>query len=117
MTSPSNAGWNEASTDRLRSAGEETLASLLPRDDDEAAGDRQNLVIRVRPIDGKMEMEFMATSEEESLEDRLAYLGDEPNVQDEREISFRLLRHYASSVEHRKYHNIDIVTVEVEGAR
>ena len=113
----SNAGWNEASTDRLRSAGEETLASLLPRDDDEAAGDRQNLVIRVRPIDGKMEMEFMATSEEESLEDRLAYLGDEPNVQDEREISFRLLRHYASSVEHRKYHNIDIVTVEVEGAR
>ena len=109
----SNAGWNEVSTDRLRSAGEETLASLLPRDDGEAAGDPTGLVIRVRPMDRKMEMEFMATSVEENLEDRLAYLGDEPEVQDEREISFRLLRHYASSVEHRRFHNIDIVTVEV----
>ncbi len=109
----SNAGWNEVSTDRLRSAGEETLASLLPRDDGEAAGEPTGLVIRVRPMDRKMEMEFMATSVEENLEDRLAYLGDEPEVQDEREISFRLLRHYASSVEHRRFHNIDIVTVEV----
>ena len=109
----SNAGWNEVSTDRLRSAGEETLASLLPRDDGEAAGDPTGLVIRVRPMDRKMEMEFMATSVEETLEARLAYLGDEPEVQDEREISFRLLRHYASSVEHRRFHNIDIVTVEV----
>ena len=36
---------------------------------------------------------------------------------DEREISFRLLRHYASLVRHQKYHGLDIVTVQVEGAR
>ena len=40
-----------------------------------------------------------------------------PPVPDEREVSFRLLRHYASSVRHQKYHGIDIVTVEVKGAR
>ena len=28
-------------------------------------------------------------------------------------ISFRLLRHYASSVRHHKYHDTDIVTVQV----
>ena len=59
----------------------------------------------------------MATSEEENLEDQLAYLSDQPEIEDDRELSFRLLRYYASSVQHRKYHHIDIVTVEVEGAR
>ena len=112
----SKAGWDEASTDRLRSAGEETLSSLLPQDDAGAAGDRRSLVIGARHADGKIEMEFMATSEEENLEDRLAYLSDQPEIQDERELSFRLLRHYASSVQHRKYHNIDIVTVGVNGS-
>ena len=75
----SRVGWNEESTNRLRSAGEETL--------------------------------------EENLEDRLAYLSEQPEIQDDRDLSFRLLRHYASSVRHRKYHDIDIITVEVEGSR
>ena len=61
-------------------------------------------------------MEFMAVLEEENLEDRLAYLSQQPEVLGGEEISFRLLRHYAHSVRHQKYHGIDIVKVEVEGA-
>ena len=109
--------WDEASTNRLRSAGEETLSSMLPPDDDDAANDKQSLTIRAHRGDRKIELEFMATADEENLEDKLAYLSEQPEIQDEREVSFRLLRHYASSVQHRKYHNIDIITVEVEGAR
>ena len=52
-----------------------------------------------------------------NLEDRVAYLSDQPEAPDEGEISFRLLRHYAASVRHRKYHGIDIVTVRVESSR
>jgi hypothetical protein len=59
----------------------------------------------------------MAVPGEENLETRLAYLSEQPEIEDERELSFRLLRHYASSVRHHKYHNIDIVTVQVEGTR
>ena len=59
----------------------------------------------------------MATSGGENLEDRLAYLSEQPELQDEEDISFRLLRHYASSVQHRKYHDIDIVTVQVDELR
>ena len=51
------------------------------------------------------------------VEGRLAYMGETPDVQDGREISFRLLRHYASSVRHQKYHGVDIVTVNVDGPR
>ena len=54
---------------------------------------------------------------DENLEDRLAYLGGQMQIEDDRELSFRLLRHYASSVQHRKYHEIDVVTVEVDARR
>ena len=59
----------------------------------------------------------LSASEGENIEDKLAYMGETPEIQDGREISFRLLRHYASSVRHQKYHGVDIVTVRVEGAR
>ena len=49
------------------------------------------------------------------MEDYLAYLSDLPPVADEHEVSYRLLWHYASSVRHQKYNNIDIITVNVEG--
>ena len=56
---------------------------------------------------------FVVTTEVGNLEDKLAYLNEQPELQDEHEISFRLLRHYASSVQHHKYHGIDIITVQV----
>ena len=59
----------------------------------------------------------LSASEGENIEDKLAYMGETPEIQDGREISFRLLRHYASSVRHQKYYGVDIVTVRVEGAR
>ena len=107
------AGWNKASTDRLRSAGEETLASLLSQDQ---ATDGRQLLISARRAQGKVELEFVATSDEENIEDRLAYLSEQSEISDDRDLSFRLLKHYASSVKHRKYHNTDIITVEVAGS-
>ena len=41
-------------------------------------------------------------------------MGEQRELTQEREISFRLLRHYASSVNHRKYYDIDVVTVRVD---
>ncbi len=108
-------GWNEASTERLISAGEEALSSLLPHDDEQEAEDPQRLIINVRQAEGTIDMELITTSEdEENLQDRLTYLHDQSEIQDEREISFRLLRHYASSVQHHKYHDVDVITVQVK---
>ena len=113
--------WSEEAAQRLRSAGEETLSSLLQPDSEYPADSgpekTPRLIIGVRPDDGRaaVEMEFVSTLEDEgNLEDRLAYLHEEGESVDEREISFRLLRHYASSVRHRKYQGMDIVTVRVE---
>ena len=111
------AGWSDASTERLVLVGEETVSSLLAENEDgpERAGARR-LVVTARGDHARAELEFVTGSEGENLEDRLAYMGEMPDIADEREISFRLLRHYASSVRHQKYHGEDIVTVSVAGS-
>ena len=112
----SNAGWNEGAVSRLRLAGEETLSSLLTQRGEGGFEGGQRLTVNACRVNGSIEMEFLASEEgEESLEDRLAYLSEQFEVRDDREISFRLLRHYASSVQHRKYHGMEIITVQVEG--
>ena len=109
------AGWSEASTGRLRSAGEETLAILLQQaEEDGSAGRERRLTLTARLAEGAMELEFSASSGAENLEDRMAFMSEQPELVDEREISFRLLRHFASSVRHQKYHDVDIVAVKVE---
>ena len=108
-----SAGWNEASTNRLRSAGEETLSSLLSQDGGSEEDAKKRLIVAARRADAAIEMEFVVTTEGENLQDKLAYLNEQPEIQSEGEISFRLLRHYASSVKHNKYHDIDIITVQV----
>ena len=59
-------------------------------------------------------MEFVAAPGGENLENQMVLI---PNLSEEfpgeREISLRLLRHYAASVRHQQYHDVDIVTVRV----
>ncbi len=105
-------GWDSVAAGRLRSAGEEAFASLLQQEDG-PGGEAPRLLISARPQGGSAELEFLAVFDEENLEDRLTYLEEEAESVDERELSFRLLRHYASSVRHQKYHGLDIVTVQV----
>ena len=91
----SRLGWSEASTQRLRAAGEETLSSLLQSVGDHGADGAPRLIIVARPGEA-VELEFLAVFDEENLEDRLAHLDEQVEVPEERETSFWLLRHYAS---------------------
>ena len=59
-------------------------------------------------------MEFITALDGQNLEDRLAYLSELPPVPDEGEFSYRLLRHYATSVRHQKYHDMDVIAITVE---
>ncbi len=112
----SKCKWNDASAERLTSAGEETLAILL-QESGGARGGGRRLTVNARLEGGIAELEFVTSLEGENVEDHLTYLNELPPVPDEREVSFRLLWHYASSVRHQKYHGLDIITVNVEGLR
>ncbi len=110
----SRLGWSQASIVRLCSAGEETLSSMLQLRDDYDVDKPPRLVVNARPAAGTVEMEFLAVFSEENIEDRISYMSEQAETPDVSEFSFRLLRHYASSVRHRKYHGIDIITVQVD---
>ena len=112
----SRLGWNEASTLRLRSAGEETLASLMFQDGASEGLAKPRLIVAARPQSTKIDLEFVATTRQENIEDQLAFLNDEEAVPTVDDLSLRLLRHHASAVRHQKYHGVDIVTVQVEGS-
>ncbi len=111
------SGWNDASSARLRAAGEEALECLLQLRGGEEADSAPRLILFARPGRETVEMEFLVVSETENIEDHLTYLSERAEMPEESELSFRLLRHYASSVRHRQYHGIEIVTVKVAGSR
>ena len=106
--------WNEASTERLRSAGEETLSTLVMSEDGQSTTEGSRLTVTARPAGAAVDLEFVAATDQENLEDRIAYLSTDLQIPEPNEISLRLLRHYASAVRHQKYHGLDIVTVRVE---
>lgn len=108
--------WDDASSLRLRSVGEETLAVLMTQGEGVEGADNPRLVIVARPQDGMVEMDFVATTRQENIEDQMAFLTDEAAVPSFDDLSLRLLGYYASAVRHQKFHGVDIVTVQVEGS-
>lgn len=110
-------GWGRPMSQRLDAVAEETLVTLL---DAEQAGDAPTdraLRVTASKQDGPAVLEFVAAARGENLEDRLAVL-DEPTADRpvERDVSLRLLQHYAASVLHQQYHELEIVTVHVNPA-
>lgn len=110
-----SSGWDEASQNRIALVGEETLASLRAESNGDVDSDLQKrLVVAAHATGHQIELEFIVAYEGGNIEDHLSYLGETPDIADDRETSFRILRHYASSVRHQKYHGVDIVTVNVD---
>ncbi len=109
----SNSKWPNDAARRLTLVGEEALSGLVAEDGTQPDEDRRT-VVSIRRTGTAAELEFVSGPAEGNLEDRLAVLGESPEVTDENELSYRLLRHYAASVRHSKYYGLDIVTVHVE---
>ena len=113
----SRIGWNQESTNRLVLVGEETLNSLAAEEPEDGSNRKRRVMVRAMAAGSGVELEFVSGSEGVNLEDQLTYLEEPTDVPDVREISYRLLRHYASSVRHQKYHGVDVVYVQVAGSR
>ena len=109
--------WNGPAGERLRATGEESLICLAQADGAPRDGSNHARRLRVvaRSDQGTVELEFIAAAGDGNLEDRIVSLPDRAGVPNERELSVGLLRHHASSVHHRQYHDIDVLTVCVDG--
>ena len=108
-------GWGEEMEMRLRAVGEETVQILTRGEAGELPEVRRRLLLIARSDGDAADLEFIATTDETNLEDQLAMLSEAAaSVPVEAETPLRLLRHYASSIRHQQYHDIDILTIRVE---
>ena len=109
--------WSEQGKNRLRLVGEEAVLSLLEEENQDPASQQRRLIASIHPDGAAAELEITVAADDAiqgNIEDRIAYLGDDHGLEDERQLSVRILRHYASSVHHRKYYGIDIISCRVD---
>ena len=115
-------GWDTVMKDRLSAVAEETLLTLAPldltldleRDGNEDVGDERQLIVVASSEGEAADLEFIGGGNEENIEDQVRQLQQhDEETPVEHELSLRLLRSYASSVEHHQYHDTDIITVRV----
>ena len=133
------AGWSGPMIDRIRAAAEETLI-ILVRQRDGSVPDRRRLLVVARRDGGAAELRFIAAADDADVYSRTEPFGDQTvevpmrravphrgrialigrglsaaaGSSIERELPHRLLRHYASSVNHQQHYDTDVVTVRVE---
>ena len=108
--------WTGEGKTRLRLVGEEVMLSLFDEENDGRVEQKRRLVATIRPNSGSAELEIVVASDDAiqgNIEDRMAYLGQDQGLEDEEQLSLRILHHYASSVHHRKYYGIDIISCRV----
>ena len=117
QTFAASSGWGKTMMNRLDSASEETLLTLLRQygDEDDANAAARRLLLVAHKESDEAVLEFIASTGEANLQDQIALLSERATeAPAEHEVSLRLLRHVASSVHHQQYHDTDIVTVRVK---
>ena len=116
-------GWNSQMKDRLSAVAEETLLTLAPLDleldldaeDDEDDGEERQLVVVASSEGPVADLEFIGGGSEGNIEDRVRQLQQyDEETPPEEELSLRLLRNYASTVQHQQFHGTDLITVRVD---
>ena len=122
LTFATRRGLNPV-VERLEAASEEALLTLLQsRDEMDATqdGGKRGLFLQASLRDGEAVLEFRvgaAGDEYLNLQDRLEWLPDQTEeARAEHEVSLRLLRHYASSVRHQQFNDMDILTLHFSAA-
>lgn len=110
--------WNEGTRARLEAVSEEALLVLMQHTAGPGGADSKRLRVTATARGSTVELEFASgPTGAQNLEDRIALLtGPESDLSEmeiERDVSLRLLRHYATSVRHRQYHEAEIITAVV----
>ncbi len=110
--------WDEKMTERLSAVSEETLLTLLQGNESKNEYERRHLRVVAYTESNQLILEFVASASGENIQDRIALLGPQVNLdQMQEEMSLRLLRHLSSSVHHQQYHDCDILTIRVDIVR
>ena len=113
----SKRDWSDSARMRLNLAVEEVVLTLLDQSGENSPDQARRLSASVHADGDAAEIELIVYSQDDikgNIQDQLALVSDQASLDDAHQLSTMLLRHYASSVHHRKYYGVDIVTCRVE---
>ena len=113
----SKRDWSDSARMRLNLAVEEVVLTLLDQSGGDSPDQARRLSASVHADGDAAEIELIVYSQDDikgNIQDQLALVSDQASLDDAHQLSTMLLRHYASSVHHRKYYGVDIVTCRVE---
>ena len=93
-------------------AGAKLTADKVAR----VAGRPKKLVLLARRLGTSVELEFVAAANTDNLENRISALQktSPTSASLEREVSLKILKSLTTSLRHQQYHEVDIVTVQVD---
>ena len=116
----SRNGWDDEVLARLDAVAEEALLNIV--DDSEQSQEQstglRHLCLEVHRKDDTAVLEFSVAPTKGNIQDRLALLEHRTDkISSQHELSLRILGHLASSVRHQKYHDIEVLSVEVKTHR
>lgn len=111
-----SSGWDSSMANRMNAVAEEALLTLMNQNEElDDASRRQHLLLTVCKDGGSAALEVIASHGKQNLEDCIQLISEQnDDVSVEREVSLRILRHYASSVHHQQYHDTDIISITVD---
>lgn len=113
----SKRDWSDSARMRLNLAVEEVVLTLVDQSGEHSPDQARRLSASVHADGDAAEIELIVYSQDDikgNIQDQLALVSDQASLDDAHQLSTMLLRHYASSVHHRKYYGVDIVTCRVE---
>lgn len=113
----SRRDWSDSAKMRLNLAVEEVVLTLVDQSGGNSPDQARRLSASVHADGDAAEIELIVYSQDDikgNIQDQLALVSDQASLDDAHQLSTMLLRHYASSVHHRKYYGVDIVTCRVE---
>ena len=110
--------WNVGTRSRLEAVAEEALLVLMQQTSAPGEEVPKRLRVTATARGSTVEVEFASgPTGAENLEGRIALLADPESdmseLEIERDVSLRLLRHYATTVNHRQYNEAEIITAVV----
>ena len=110
--------WADGTRARLEAVAEEALLVLMQQTSAPGEEAPKRLRVAATARGSTVEVEFASgPTGAENLEDRIALLADPESdmseLEIERDVSLRLLRHHATTVNHRQYNEAEIITAVV----
>jgi NCS2 family nucleobase:cation symporter-2/xanthine permease XanP len=110
----SRIGWDGPAENRLMLAIEEALLFLCEEQEGRAGGRTGRLIVKLAEIKGEVEVEMVTGPNERNAEEVLGELPEAAQVEEDANLSLRLLKKTVKDLKHLQYRQGDYLLMRID---